>query len=1172
WRVILSDLDDYSKGIRKFFPEKHYILSSEFKHLYVAITRARERLWIFEEDAKLSESICTYWIHKKLVKVTNEIDISTLTKTSSPSEWNYEGKKFFEQRKYVQALFCFKKSGNEKSLKLARAYHLQQVARTSFLTGSNENTVKSNFVTAAQAFEECSRLPQAASCYESIGMYKKAGDIYSVSKMFEPAARCYLEVKMWNVAGEYFEKAKKYNHAAFAYKDGNLNDMITDLIQRQDINDETIRQINIHFRNEAEKLISHNKFEEAADMLNRSVDDDENTIEASKCLFRLCRDNVLKELFTGFTSSNTRQELCRLQSKAAKTISKVKNHSIQWNRLTDQSQLYISFLNEKLEIYDMVTDLTQRHRQDFNDKTIRQLNFHFRKEADKLISHNKFEEAADMLIRSVDNDDNIINASRYLFRLCRIIVLKEIFTGYISSIALQDLFRLQTKAADAISKVISKSKQWMILMEESRLYSSYLNNDLDIYGLVADLIQRHRQDIDDKTVRQLDLLFRKEAEKLISHNEFEEAADMLNRSVDNYENAIDASQYLVRLCRVNVLKALIIGYTSSSSLRELCRLQTKAAKAISKVIIQSKLSKFLMEETHLYDSYLNEDLDQVHECGQYFMNHEEFISEFFAVFMWLQIPSPPDMNIKYWNERLQCLLRLCKLVFPYITPQNNDDISKISKEFEDIFLCFENKIKNSRGLNLFTYNPLYFLMDIKHKNKENEESITDCGKFYDFDVVHQKISQFLIRYICELISKVDQVGRGNPDVVYSQDSSSPFLLQRLKLARLQYTVVRQLDVLCHYGHLSEESKEFLASQNWWAENLVKCHMCYQSPHISCPEVTYIALTKPPIHIRDAHINAAYKTWLFNESKNASDFEILLKCMYVIQQLQDKTVIDEFNREMSKTKLLSHPNDLAVGFEYYCGNYQAIPVGRSLSQFFLFLYTNKVIPAIISSRTFINYAIKNIEQINLTSSDALGDLTSLMEFTTSLIFAVGQVHCDICLPRSFLTDYLDAFTAKPLIPDRYTYSRKNYLFAINNSIDQVRNLLDLLFSKQKIYLTIILRLIRLLVLIGLNESNFVQEILYLFKQTFSKNKIYSTKIQKYLEETNFVRLVEILYRDLREERYDSLIIVHHNNISISKFACFEKFGVKSFTYNSIEDFRSSLRKISSSTRIPGQFES
>ncbi|CAI2183598.1 14619_t:CDS:2, partial [Funneliformis geosporum] len=61
WRVILSDLEDYSKGVRTFSPENHYILSSELKHLYVAITRARERLWIFDEDIKLSEPIRTYW-------------------------------------------------------------------------------------------------------------------------------------------------------------------------------------------------------------------------------------------------------------------------------------------------------------------------------------------------------------------------------------------------------------------------------------------------------------------------------------------------------------------------------------------------------------------------------------------------------------------------------------------------------------------------------------------------------------------------------------------------------------------------------------------------------------------------------------------------------------------------------------------------------------------------------------------------------------------------------------------------------------------------------------------------------------------------------------------------------------------------------------------------------
>ncbi|CAG8599352.1 6570_t:CDS:1 [Funneliformis caledonium] len=546
--------------------------------------------------------------------------------------------------------------------------------------------------------------------------------------------------------------------------------------------------------------------------------------------------------------------------------------------------------------------------------------------------------------------------------------------------------------------------------------------------------------------------------------------------------------------------------------------------------------------------------------------------------MWLQIPSPSEININYWDERLQYLPRLCKLTFPFIVPQKNDEITHISKEFVDIFFGFESKMQNPQKRKVSFYNPLNYLI-------QKNEAITDCWMICDVDDVHQTVSQFLITYIYDRISKIGQDGKDNPNIAsiicYNFASSgncqnsncqmhhvspTPLLLfQRQKLARLQYTVVRQLDVLYRHGLLC---KEILNLQNWWAENLVKCHLRYHSPHTSCPEVTYMALANLPIHVRDGLINEVYKTMLFNKSKNANDFEVMLKYILVIQQLRDKTVIDEFYREMSKTKILSHPNDLTVGFEYYCGNFQAIPIGRYLSQFFSFLYNNKVISAIISSKSFINYSLKNIKQVNLISSDALGDLTSLVEFTTSLIFTVGQEYCDLCLPRAYLINYFEAFNAKPLIPVRYTYSRKNYLSAINNSIDQVQQLLDLLFCKEQAYLTIILRLIRLLILIGLNESKFVQNILNLFKHIISKYDIFSTKIKKYLKEDDFTSLEIILHNDLKEKFCDSLVIVHHRCISKSKFAFFEKNGVKRLTYNSIEEFRSSLRKIISSvTEIP-----
>jgi ATP-dependent exoDNAse (exonuclease V) beta subunit len=102
-------LEGYSGGIQIFSHEKHYILSSELKHLYVAVTRAREHLWIFDENAELSNPIQTYWECKGLAKVIRSVKeiSSALIKKSSPSEWNKEGKTFFEQRKYEQVKIAF---------------------------------------------------------------------------------------------------------------------------------------------------------------------------------------------------------------------------------------------------------------------------------------------------------------------------------------------------------------------------------------------------------------------------------------------------------------------------------------------------------------------------------------------------------------------------------------------------------------------------------------------------------------------------------------------------------------------------------------------------------------------------------------------------------------------------------------------------------------------------------------------------------------------------------------------------------------------------------------------------------------------------------------------------------------------------------------------------------
>jgi hypothetical protein len=618
------------------------------------------------------------------------------------------------------------------------------------------------------------------------------------------------------------------------------------------------------------------------------------------------------------------------------------------------------------------------------------------------------------------------------------------------------------------------------------------------------------------------------------YDRFEEAADMFIRSVGNDEDKISASWCLLYLCRANILKAIITGFTSSNIfLQELNRLYAKATGIVPKVGPQSKLAEQEGLEFQLYSAYLGMDLGEVQKCIRSYRNNKELVMELLAVNIWLQIPSPTNASPEYWHERLQCLLRLCELAFLFIAPHQNDDIAKTFRNFENMFLIKQDRLRRK----ISSYSPFYDLMDEKHG--ENRSVITDGWRVYDANVLYRKISQLLASYICELILKADRDGRNLPNM-------------GMKLASSQFTAMLQLDALHYRGLLKKKGREILEIQRWWAENLIKYSAWY--PRNSLPGVTYMALVnKLPNHKRnELIINDAFKKW-FSKSKNFHDFEIMLKCIIVFRQQKDKAGIDKFHSEMSKTKILSHPKYLPVGFEYYCGNYQSIPVGRHLSSFFSFLYNQNVISAIISAKEFINFAIKNMQRVNLMSPNALDDLTSLMEFTTSLVLAVGQEYCDFCLPQTYLVNYFSVFTSKPLVPGRRTYSNKNYLAAIKDCFNQVQGLL-LQIVKERTYSMTVLRLIRLSILIGLNESTLKSKVFNLFSRLYSKNKIFSI----YLEENSFERLAIALHNDLKEMNYDSLVIIHYYRRGTSKFAYLEKYGVRNLTYNSVENFRSFLQ--------------
>ncbi|CAH1765845.1 8502_t:CDS:10, partial [Entrophospora sp. SA101] len=759
WRAIHPAFSGHSKGVQPFSHEKHYILSSELKHLYVAVTRARQKIWIYDENSECSGPIRKYWKHHELVKVIDNIKVlPSLAKKSNSYEWNQKGKGFFGQKRYEQAIFCFKKSGNKENRKLAEAYHLRQIARTS-IYGSDEATVNHNFECAAEAFKNCLRPVQAASCYQDINMHGKAGDVYEEFDMFEFAANCYLKAKKWDKAGNNFQKAEKYTEAVNAYKNG--------LIEILDF----------------------------------------DKIDFSKEYFH----------------SNNHVVICK------------------------------KIFTEEHDDLTLVQIILTRYKQEIDEKTFnrisRLVNIHYRRENDKEMS----EKALDILPTEEERME-----------------------------------LLRDHAPEELLKVYEKGGQYFSVVKE-----------------------------------------------LCSRGKFEEAADKIIGLKDiNSKDTIEALKHFLPLFRVNIIKDTM---TNTNSKHEVNKLLAKASDFVKKFKSQSLKKpeewRNFMKEFQLYSAYLDEDLDTVHKCIQFFRSSKELVAEFCAVNIFLQIT---PQSAQYLNERLQCLLRLCELTFPFIAPhQNADNIEKICKDFEDIF--FVNEVENRpHERKIFLDNPLLHIQDEIH------HEIIDDWHVYEVDVFHLKMKQFLASHIFELICEVDYGNYYIPDVsshichffASCQKSDcrnhhvfpTPLILhQRLKLASLNYTVIRQLDVIYHHHELlrEDQSEMVLGIQRRWAEKLVKFHIRYQSPQISCPEITQMVLSELPKHTRSGFISLAQNVWLFVDCVNANNFAVMLKSMFILQQLKDKWSVDKFYWEMSKTIKLSYSYELPIGFEGY-GYHQAIP--------------------------------------------------------------------------------------------------------------------------------------------------------------------------------------------------------------------------------------------------------
>uniref|UniRef100_A0A803Q387 UvrD-like helicase ATP-binding domain-containing protein n=1 Tax=Cannabis sativa TaxID=3483 RepID=A0A803Q387_CANSA len=217
WRVIyeyMKERDLFDKTIPnfpKFSESKHNILCSELKHLYVAVTRTRQRLWICE-SSEIAEPIFDYWRKKCLVqsKPLDDSFAQTMQVTSSPEEWRSRGIKLFQEHNYEMATMCFERAGDAYWEGLSKAAGLKAAACR--LRISNPKEANSILGEAAKIFEAIGKADSAARCLSDLGEYENAGRLY-----LEKCGESELQK-----AGECFSLAGRHELAANAYARGNF--------------------------------------------------------------------------------------------------------------------------------------------------------------------------------------------------------------------------------------------------------------------------------------------------------------------------------------------------------------------------------------------------------------------------------------------------------------------------------------------------------------------------------------------------------------------------------------------------------------------------------------------------------------------------------------------------------------------------------------------------------------------------------------------------------------------------------------------------------------------------------------------------------------------------------------------------------------------------------------
>ena len=181
------------------------ILCSELKQLYVAVSRAKRRLFVVDNNKSRRRHIFRYWLQNQLaVSASMDSASSAVIEATSAEAWKLQGLSMMRHHFYEQACRCFERSGDAKLARKAMAFilaekanHLEKEdkaqATAVFLEAATEFQAVGVLAPAARCFFAAKEYLEAAENFELILRFRDAGAAWEAAGDVENALRCYLQ-------------------------------------------------------------------------------------------------------------------------------------------------------------------------------------------------------------------------------------------------------------------------------------------------------------------------------------------------------------------------------------------------------------------------------------------------------------------------------------------------------------------------------------------------------------------------------------------------------------------------------------------------------------------------------------------------------------------------------------------------------------------------------------------------------------------------------------------------------------------------------------------------------------------------------------------------------------------------------------------------------------------